>query len=108
LAGVLFHAALAYSPLAHPFFPTADRAQSPIVDVFAWFVHLFRMPLFFVVGGFFAARLVAARGIGGLFANRLRRIALPFVLFLPLVNFVLSWSTLEAARQVQHPSPVLE
>ena len=50
------------------------------VDACIWFLHLFRMPLFFVVAGFFAAMLVARRGIGGLFRNRVRRIALPFVI----------------------------
>jgi glucan biosynthesis protein C len=107
LSGVLFHAALAYSPLAHAFVPTADRGQSAAVDLCIWFLHLFRMPLFFLVAGFFAALLVARRGLGGLFRNRLRRIALPFVIFWPLVHAALSYSTLHAAATVQHPSPLL-
>jgi glucans biosynthesis protein C len=107
LSGVVFHAALAYSPLLHPFFPTADRAQSAVVDVGIWFLHLFRMPLFFVVAGFFACMLVQRRGLGGFFGNRLKRIALPFVIFWPLVHLALSWSTVHAAATVQHPSPML-
>lgn len=107
LSGVLFHAALAYSPLAHAFVPTADRAQSTAVDLCIWFLHLFRIPLFFLVAGFFAALLVAKRGMGGMFRNRLKRIALPFVIFLPLVHVALKYSTLHAAETVQHPSPVL-
>ena len=108
LAGVVFHASLAYSPLMHPYFPTADRSNAAIVDVFAWFVHLFRMPLFFVIAGFFAALLVQKGGLAGLFRNRLRRILLPFVLFLPVVYVVLARSTLWAAQAVEHPSPVLK
>ncbi len=107
LSGVLFHAALAYSPLAHDFVPTADRVSSTAVDVSIWFLHLFRMPLFFVVAGFFAAMLVAKRGMGGFFRNRFTRIALPFVIFLPLVHVALKYSTLHAAATVQHPSPLL-
>jgi glucan biosynthesis protein C len=107
LSGVLFHAALAYSPLAHAFLPTADRVSSTAVDVCIWFLHLFRMPLFFVVAGFFAAMLVAKRGMGGMFRNRFKRIALPFVIFLPLVHAALKYSTLRAAETVQHRSPVL-
>lgn len=107
LAGVLFHAALAYSPLAHAFIPTADREHSVAVDLCIWFVHLFRMPLFFLVAGFFAAMLVAKRGLGGLFRNRLRRIALPLVIFWPLVYAALKYSTLQAAATVQNPSPLL-
>jgi glucan biosynthesis protein C len=106
-SGVLFHAALAYSPLTHPYIPTADRAQSVAVDLCIWFLHLFRMPLFFLVAGFFAAMLVAKRGLGGLFRNRLRRIALPLVIFLPLVHAALTYSTLQAAATVRNPSPVL-
>ena len=106
-AGVLFHAALAYSPLTHAFFPTADRGQSIFVDLCIWFLHLFRMPLFFLVAGFFAAMLVAKRGMGGLFRNRLKRIALPFVIFWPLVHAAMTYSTLQAAATVQNPSPLL-
>ncbi len=107
LSGVVFHAALAYSPLLHPYFPTADRGSSPGVDVCIWFLHLFRMPLFFVVAGFFAAMLLRKRGMGGMFLNRLRRIALPLVIFCPLVIAAMSYSTLQAAATVQNPSPVL-
>lgn len=107
LSGVVFHAALAYSPLLHPYFPTADRASSPAVDLCIWFLHLFRMPLFFVVAGFFAAMLMKKRGMGGLLLNRLRRIALPLVIFCPLVIAAMSYSTLHAAASVQNPSPVL-
>lgn len=108
LAGVAFHAALAYSPLARPVFPTADRAGSVLVDVFAWFLHLFRMPLFFVVAGYFTALQVERRGIGGMLRSRVLRVGLPFVLFLPLVHLALSSSTLHAARTVAHPSPLLQ
>ena len=107
LSGVLFHAALAYSPLAHAFIPTADREQSVAVDLCIWFLHLFRMPLFFAVAGFFAAMLVAKRGLGGLFRNRLKRIALPFVIFSPLVYTALKYGTLHAAATAQNPSPLL-
>ena len=107
LAGVVFHAALAYSPLMHPVWPLADTGQAKAVDVVAWFFHLFRMPLFFVVAGFFAALLVARRGIGGLFRNRCLRVLLPLMLFLPLVLISMQWLTSNAVANVVHPSPVL-
>ena len=106
-AGVLFHAGLAYSALAHDFVPTADRAQSVALDAGLWFVHLFRMPLFFLVAGYFAARLVAMRGVGGMLRNRVRRVGLPFLLFLPPTYLALKHATLQAAITVQHPSPLL-
>ena len=107
LAGVLFHAALASSPLMEPFFPTADRQSSPLVDVFVWLPHLLRMPLFFTVSGFFAAWIIAHRGPTGLLRQRIRRIALPFIVAWPLVFLAMSAATTWAANHVQHPSPLL-
>lgn len=107
LAGVVFHAALAYSPLMHPFWPAADAGHSVFVDAVAWFFHMFRMPLFFVVAGYFAALLAARRGLGGLFRNRCARVLLPLLLFLPLVSISMDWMTENAAATVAHPSPAL-
>ena len=70
LAGVLFHAALAFSPLLQPYWPTADRQSWAGIDALAWFSHLLRMPLFFLVAGFFTAALHARRGMGGVAAPR--------------------------------------
>ena len=41
------------------------------------FTHGFRMPLFFVLSGFFTAMLVRKRGLGGLLRNRVSRILAP-------------------------------
>lgn len=107
LAGVLFHAALAYSPLMQPWWPPADRATLPAVDLVAWGLHLVRMPLFFLVAGWFAAHVIARRGGAALARQRLRRIALPFLVAWPLVAWSLSASTGWAAMHVEHPSAVL-
>lgn len=107
LAGVVFHAALAYSPLMHPIWPAADAGRSVVVDALAWFLHMFRMPLFFVVAGYFAALLVARRGMGGLFRNRCARVLLPLLLFLPAVIASMHWLTANAVATVVHPSPAL-
>jgi glucan biosynthesis protein C len=107
LAGVLFHAALAYSPLMNGFFPTADRQHSAWVDAVVWGLHLVRMPLFFLVAGFFAAWTLARRGGAGLARQRIRRILVPFLLAWPLVWQSLSASTTWAAEHVQHPSAFL-
>lgn len=107
LAGVVFHAAFAYSPLMHPIWPAADAASSAIVDAFAWFLHMFRMPLFFAISGYFAALLVARRGMAGLFRNRGARVLLPLVLFTPLVAASMGRLTERAAGTSSHPSPAL-
>jgi glucans biosynthesis protein C len=107
LTGVLFHAGLAYSTVLHNYWPTADASYSKWVDGFVWFTHLFRMPLFFLVAGFFVALMVQNRGIGKMLRNRFARVLLPFILFWPLLYFALRWLTLYAASHVDKPSPLL-
>lgn len=107
LAGVFFHAALAYSPLMHGFWPLADRQSSPWVDAVVWGLHLVRMPLFFLVAGFFAAWIASRRGGLALARQRVVRIGLPFLVAWPLVWWSLSASTDWALANVQHPSPLL-
>lgn len=107
LAGVFFHAALAFSPLMQGFFPTADRQSSVWVDVLAWALHLVRMPLFFLVAGFFAAWVIQRRGGTAFARQRVRRIALPFLVAWPLVWLSLSASVVWAVDNVQHPSAFL-
>ncbi|GGY83784.1 hypothetical protein GCM10011613_30860 [Cellvibrio zantedeschiae] len=107
LAGVLFHAALAHSVLLHNVWLPANAEQSQWVDVFAWFSHLFRMPLFFVIAGFFAALLVQKRGVGRMLKNRAVRILLPLVIFLPLCMWAVIAGLFDALAHVQNKSPVL-
>ena len=107
LTGVLFHAALAYSPLLHRFWPTADAQHSRWVDALVWLPHLVRMPLFFVVAGFFTAALTARRGMDGLLRNRVRRILVPFLVAWPLVHGSVSQLTGWAAQALDQPSPLL-
>lgn len=107
LAGVFFHAALAYSPLMQPVWPMADRETSAAVDAVAWGLHLVRMPLFFLVAGFFAAWILQRRGGAALARQRVRRILIPFLIAWPLVLWSLAASTGWAAANVQHPSPLL-
>ena len=107
LAGVVFHAALAYSPLMHPIWPAADSGNSVVIDAVAWFLHLFRMPLFFTLAGYFAALLVARRSMAGLFRNRCRRVLLPLLLLSPPLLASMTWLTERAAETASQPSPAL-
>ena len=108
LAGVVFHAALAYSPLMHNLWFTAGTQDSVVIDFIAFFTHLFRMPLFFVISGFFAIMLIEKKGGSYYLKNRVLRLLLPFVLFLPLImlSFVmaLGW----AFSHLENLPPILE
>lgn len=108
ILGVFFHAALAYSNITHNLWPAADSQQSALVDPIIWFTHLFRMPLFFLIAGFFVAYMVTRRGIRGMLANRTKRLLIPFIIFLPLCTLAVIAGILWAARNIQNKSPVLE
>jgi glucan biosynthesis protein C len=107
LLGIFFHAALAYSPSLKEVWLTASPQNSGIVDFIAFFSHTFRMPLFFLIAGFFTALLIQKRGLGAMIKNRLMRITLPLSIFLPLVlaafAILIGW----ALESVQEKSPML-
>ena len=76
LLGIALHAALAYQAVGTGW-PITDSESSPFFDQLVAFTHGFRMPLFFVLGGFFAAMLWQKRGLAGLLKHRARRILVP-------------------------------
>ncbi len=107
LVGVLFHAALAHSPLVQAFWPAADRSQAAGLDLWLWPLHLVRMPIFFVLAGYFAAWQLERRGMAGLMADRARRVLLPLVVGVPLLHWSMSALVQHAALNLQHPPPIL-
>jgi fucose 4-O-acetylase-like acetyltransferase len=56
-----------------------------VADLILLFIHAFRMPVFFLLAGYFVALLVARRGHKGMLAHRMRRLALPFAIFWPIL-----------------------
>lgn len=107
LLGVFFHAALAYGPSLQEVWLPASTDNAAYMDFFAFFSHAWRMPLFFIIAGFFAALLHKKRGLAALTKNRLLRVTLPFIVFLPLVIIsmvmIIGW----AISNVENMSPML-
>jgi glucan biosynthesis protein C len=60
-----------------------DPATTRLADLLVAFIHVFRMPVFFIVAGFFVAMLMQDRGAAEMLKHRFKRIALPFLLFWP-------------------------
>jgi glucans biosynthesis protein C len=85
LLGIYVHACFPYGAgfLNAWFFQ--DQSTSVSISMGFLFLHLFRMPLFFLIAGFFANYLIHKRGVKGFVKNRLVRIGLPFIIFLPLL-----------------------
>ncbi|MFT6434573.1 MAG: glucan biosynthesis protein C [Candidatus Azotimanducaceae bacterium] len=80
MLGIVLHGSQWYmtSPPGGLPIPT-DPSTSYVFDVLIHFIHSFRMPLFFVLAGFFGSLLVAKRGIGGTYINRGKRILAPLL-----------------------------
>ncbi len=89
MLGLVIHAACSYTTLPLQVWPYKDASTSVSADLLLFGIHVFRMPIFFVMGGFFACMLYGKRGAAGLLRNRATRILLPFavgwVLLVPLV-----------------------
>ncbi|MFM9180407.1 MAG: acyltransferase family protein [Phycisphaerales bacterium] len=91
LLGVVLHAALCYLEGAgDAAWAYRDPQGSPLAAWLLISIHVFRMPAFFVLAGFFAALLWSRRGPAGFVADRVRRIVLPmavgWVILFPLVR----------------------
>lgn len=82
LLGIVLHATLSFIPgveLMPHLWPIADTQQSPVMSLVMYAIHVFRMPVFFLVAGFFAQQLLARQGVGGFCRNRAQRILGPLV-----------------------------
>lgn len=121
LLGLVLHSAASYTrtPLGWAW-PYRDQHTSVIFDLLIFFIHLFRMPAFFVVAGFFGALLYYRRGAAGFARNRAMRVLLPLLMFwgvmMPLVGFGFMFSLRQVGaempwqdftHQPMHRQPIL-
>lgn len=89
LLGVVLHASMSFVP-GQQIWAVHDQ-ESPSLGVVFFVSHVFRMPLFFLMAGFFGRMALERRGLRGFVRDRLKRIALPLAAFWPL-----SFATLTA------------
>lgn len=89
LLGLVIHSAIMYQSkdLGNDW-PLKDASNHWFFTWLSDFIHLFRMPAFFMVAGFFGALLFYHRSPLKMITNRIRRVFLPFLVFL-----VLLWPT---------------
>ncbi|MEC9309613.1 MAG: acyltransferase family protein [Chloroflexota bacterium] len=83
LMGIVVHASLPYwSTLGKiSFFWPSDEDQSISLWIVFSIIHSWRMPLFFLLAGFFANLYLSHHDIRAFFINRLHRIVVPLVIF---------------------------
>ena len=108
VAGVILHSGLAYSVVTQAVWPFADRSSSWALDYWIWPLHTFRMPLFFLIAGFFAHLLIQRRGVKAFIKHRILRIVLPFVIFLPLLTACFIAIFILAATHMEVQNPVID
>ena len=102
LLGIVLHGAMSF--LGFPIWPAVDVKSDPVAWGFLLdVIHGFRMPLFFLVSGFFTAMMWKKRGTGGLVKQRLLRIGVPLligtIIVAPLMMGLAAWGGKVKAEQ---------
>ena len=96
LLGVALHATMSYLPGAEYFWVVADGDRSAVLAGGFFWVHSFRMTLFFVLAGYFGRLLLQRRGVAGFVRDRFKRIVLPLAGFwfpvLMAIVAVITWN----------------
>lgn len=77
LLGIVLHASLSFFPSE---WMVNDRRQNAGFGILFSAIHGFRLPLFFVMSGFFSAMLLHKRGRRSLIDHRFHRVVLPLLL----------------------------
>ncbi len=95
--GVVLHSAQLYlsMPIVDYYW---DPARSLSMDVLLYFINTFRMPVFFLLSGFFTALLLDRRGGAAMLRNRWQRVVVPFLLFLPPLAVAMTLLRIVAAH----------
>ena len=88
LLGIVLHASLSFIP---SFWIVTDRQQNPGFGIVFSAIHGFRMPLFFVMSGFFSAMLLHRRGRWSLVKHRFFRVFLPLLLGMVTIVPATNW-----------------
>ena len=103
LLGIALHACLSFFPIP---WPVHDTSNSDLLPLFLVAVHGFRMPLFFLLSGYFTMLVYRRRGLESLLRQRFVRIALPLVIavatIVPLDTFLKAF-----AYRTIHPEPAI-
>ena len=110
LLGIVLHGALSFIPGLGMIWGVQDIESKPWFGVLNSSIHGWRMPLFFLVSGFFTAMLWKKRGIWALLKHRSLRILLPLVIgmftIVPL-NWVVNFYVRANAPEFNPWTPVV-
>ena len=91
LLGIVLHGALVFIPGAWVVTDASAQGEGTPFAVLVAAIHGFRMPLFFVMSGFFTAMLWRRRGLQALVQHRARRLLVPLIIAM-LTVIPLTWA----------------
>ncbi|ATR20219.1 hypothetical protein CTJ15_07855 [Roseomonas sp. FDAARGOS_362] len=105
LIGIPYHVGLVYA--AHAVWIVESSEKSLPVTWVIQFSHTFRMPVFFLIAGFFSALMIPRRGLGLWLAGRAWRIGIPLLTSLILVSPLMVLASGVAAGGATNAIPTL-
>lgn len=107
LLGIVLHVSLSFFPM---FWPVQDTQKTDAFGLLFLMIHGFRMPLFFLLSGYFTMMIYRKRGLAELLRQRAKRILIPCLLGLmtvvPLMKLATGWAlnrSVLAAPALQEP-----
>jgi len=104
LLGLVLHAAISYIAVPYPVWRLHDPQRNGLFDLLVFWIHVYRMPVFFVVAGFFANLVWDKYGREGFIRNRGQRVGLVLaVLLLPMYAAV--YAALSYGLNRSEPDP---
>jgi glucan biosynthesis protein C len=108
LLGIVLHAVVSFLPSAEQNGSLlVDSSPSQALSDLYLFIHLFRMPLFFMMAGFFARLSLERKGVWAFAADRVQRIGIPFLLGCILINpiggWLVEWVAMQEGKQFREP-----
>lgn len=108
LLGIVLHAVVSFLPsAAQNGAVLVDNSPSAALNDLYLFIHLFRMPLFFMMAGFFARLALQRKGARPFVADRVQRIGIPFLLGCILINpiggWLIEWVAAQEGKGLREP-----
>ena len=89
LLGIVLHSGETYNVGEAGIWPKDPFSAHVFFNYLNNMIHIFRMPIFFAIAGFFGSMLFYERGPKLMMKNRISRVVLPFVVFLLILHPVI-------------------
>ena len=86
MLGLSVHVNIFYFSEDRMFWSAGEYHGDPINQFVAFFIFQFRMPLFYMLAGFFALLVIERKGLGFITWDRVKRIGIPFILGIVLLK----------------------